>query len=119
MFDWCAAEGVPMRDRQPFPPLIAPPPAAGRPRSFSHMRRQIPALIRSRLVVAIAAALALSAGAAAPASADGRDGGRQAGQSQDRGDRGRDRGDRCERDQGAPAAQGGDTAGSATGRKIG
>jgi hypothetical protein len=80
------------------------------------MRRQIPALIRSRLVVAIAAALALSAGAAAPASADGRDGGRQAGQSQDRGDRGRDR---CERDQGAPAAQGGDTAGSATGRKIG
>ena len=80
------------------------------------MRRQIPALIRSRLVVAIAAALALSAGAAAPASADGRDGSRQAGQSQDRG---RDRGDRCERDQGAPAAQGGDTAGSATGRKIG
>lgn len=77
------------------------------------MRRQVTALVRSRLVLAVAAALALSAGAAAPASADGRDGGgRQAAQSQDHGDR-------CERGQGAPAQGADQTAGSATGRKIG
>ena len=80
------------------------------------MRRQITALVRSRLVLAVAAALAISAGAAAPASADGRDGGSSPAQSQDRG---RDRGDHCDRNQGAPAQSGDQTAGGATGRKIG
>ena len=76
------------------------------------MRRQIPALVRSRLVVAAAAAFALSAGAAAPARADGPGCDNRPAQAQGRGAH-------CDGAQTAPAQGGDQTAGGATGRKIG
>jgi hypothetical protein len=76
------------------------------------MRRQIPALVRSRLVVAVTAALALSGGVAAPAGAAGPGCDNRPAPAQGRGNH-------CDGAQAAPVPGGDQTAGGATGRKIG